>query len=163
MRCWSGATPSWCLAPTLFLFYAYFKPLYINMVEILLFQRASISFTPPPVRVKEKRMADKTFHLFCNPSAPSPLKMCEEKVFKLRLFVLCCLVVRGDGAHMNNMCTLSCHQYRHRILFGTGTAFFLWIFSAAAELKRINTAAAAMAKLHLKFIWQVEWRKLGCN
>jgi hypothetical protein len=30
MHRWLGAMPQWCLAPTLFLFYAYFKPFYLT-------------------------------------------------------------------------------------------------------------------------------------
>ena len=57
MHGWLGTMRLWCLALTLFLFYAYFKPIYRNVVELMLSRTgASISFTFPPVRAEEKRM-----------------------------------------------------------------------------------------------------------
>jgi hypothetical protein len=80
----------WCLAPTSFLFYAYFKPLHRNVVKIILPCTARVHVFYSSTCESWGNASLIAFHLFCHRYAPSPQRCARKKSssFAFNNFVL---------------------------------------------------------------------------
>ena len=99
-------------------------------------------------------MADKSFHLFCNPSAPSPPKMRVEKVFKLHLLFCVAWWSEVRGQRSEAMARLwGTNMFTRSHVRNTAAEFYLAPLSFSGYFQQTPRWRGSTPRLWQIFIW----------